>query len=368
MHKLQMVILGFIACVMMIINNAQAEPYIPSTPDEIIAEWNYPTAEKLRSAKTQQHLQPQNAAATAALANEYLLQAAQPGYSRLYGLAQAALKPFIDNNSDSVAIWLAWAQVKQHQHQFAEAQQALQKIFITEPTHITAHLLAARIYLVQDNPPAARNSCLKLFGHADLLTLGVCSLEATSQLGLTELTNSYAELQQLVTTQGLPTDERQSWILQILADMAIRLHKPQEAETFLNQVTQKNSLSYWVQWADLQLALADAKHVVDTLTPLLQAAPDKDDALLLRLVLAEKQLQQTSSWQSLLTERIALREKRGDTQHASDLAIYYLDIHPDPEKALHWAQINIEQAREPSDKQLLARAQQQFTISQFTEK
>lgn len=367
MHKLQMLISGFIACAI-IVNCAAAEPYTPSSPDDIIAEWHYPTAEKLRRAKTQKNLQPQDVVATAVLANEYLRQAAQPGYSRLYGLAQAALKPFIDNNSDSVAIWLAWAQVKQHQHDFAEAQQALQKIFIKEPANVTAQLMAARIYLVQDNPQAARNGCLKLFGYTDLLTLGACSLEATSQVGLTQLAESYAELQQLIITQGLPTDERQSWILQMLADMAIRLHKPHEAATFLEQVTRKNSLSYWVQWADVQLALANANHVLDTLTPLLDAAPDKDDALLLRVVLAEKQLQQTSSWQPLLAARIALREERGDTQHASDLAMYYLDVHPNPEKALHWAKINIEQAREPGDKQLLARAQQQLTISQFTEK
>lgn len=368
MHKVKIFIMRLICIVCCLqVTIAQTEPYIPSAPTDIIAEWDYPVSTQLRSAQTQQQLQPQNANAIAQLANEYLKQAAQLGYSRLYGSAQAILKTLIDNNSDSVAIWLAWAQVKQHQHQFTEAQQALHKVFAKDPKNIAAHLLAARIHLVQDNPQAARNACLKLFGHTDLLTMGACSLEASSQLGEKELGESYVALQQLVTTEGLPSDERQIWVLQILADMATRLNKPQDAIPFLEKVSQKNTVSYWVQWADAQLAVDNANGVLERLSALITASPDQDDALLVRLVLAEQQLSSTSHWQSVLAERIALREQRGDIQHASDLAIYYLDIDPNPQKALYWAQINIQQAREASDKRLLARAQQQHTISQTSE-
>lgn len=344
---------GMLACA-----HLMAAAYIPVSPDEIIAEWDNTPSSEVRAAKIQQHLQPQNPQAVVTLANAYLLQAAQPGYSRLYGLAQAALSPLVEKNTTRVDVLLAWAQVQQHQHHFSEAQQALDKILAQEPANITANLLAARLYLIQDNPIAAKAACLRLLGHTDVITLSACSLEALSMNGEKALTDSFAQLQHLLQQHGLPDDERQTWILQIMADMAMRSNQPQFAVNFLEQSTHKRSLSYWVQWADAQLANNNAQTVLDKLKEITLSAPEADDALLIRLALAEKKLNHSPHWQLQLADRIQLREARDDQAHAADLAVYYLDIAPDHEKALHWAERNWQQAREPNDKQLLARARQ----------
>jgi predicted Zn-dependent protease len=343
---------------MIICTSVKATPYIPSTPDEIVAEWSSTLSSELRVAQTQGRLQPQDPKIAVQLANAYLTQATQPGYSRLYGLAQAVLKPHIEKNTNDSDIWLSWAQVQQHQHRFFVAQEALKKILVQQPNNITANLIAARLYLIQDNPAAAQTACLRLLGHADLITLSVCSLEARSLQGEKELADSFAQLQKLSQEQGLPGDERQTWVLQILADMAMRLNQPQAAVNFLEQSTRKDSLSYWVQWADAQLATNNPQAVMDALTKIISRAPEADDALLIRLTLAEKKLNRTPHWQLKLAERVQLREARDDQAHAADLAIYYLDIIPVAEKALYWAERNWQKAREPSDKQLLARAQQ----------
>lgn len=345
-----------------------AEAYVPTQPEQVIAQWNTTPSENLRALQMQQRLQPNNPTTIAQLANQYLVQAAQPGQSRLYGVAEALLKPLIENNTHDLSILLAWAQVQQHQHRFAIAQAVLQKILTQEPDNNTANLLNARLYLIQGNTAAAQAACMRLLGHADLLTLSACTLEARSTLGDKELSESYAQLQHIVITQGLPEDERQVWVIQILADMAVRLHQPQTALDFLKPIKSKNSLSVWTQWADVNLALENNQIVIDELTVLVHTSSQADDSLLVRLAIAEKKMASTNHWQTQVRERIALREQRDDQAHAADLAIYYLDIFPDADKALHWAERNWQQAREASDKQLLLRAQQAVGVAIVTEK
>ncbi len=335
-----------------------AEAYIPTAPEQIIAQWNATPSETLRSLQMQQRLQPEDPEPVLQLTNEYLAQAAQPGQSRFYGVAEAVLKPLVENNSQNFDVLLAWAQVQQHQHRFTLAQEILQNILPKQPDNNTANLLNARLYLIQGDATAAQAACMRLLGHSDLLTLSACTLEARGTLGDKELSESYAQLRQLVITQGLPADERQVWVLQILADMAVRLDQPQAALNFLNQVKSNNSLSVWVQWADINLALQNNQIVIDELTPLVSTSLQADDSLLVRLAIAEKKIAGATHWQTQVRERIALREQRDDQAHAADLAMYYLDVAPDLVKALQWAERNWQQAREASDKHLLVRAQQ----------
>ena len=333
-----------------------AAPYTPQSGDEIIARWTI-TNSTLKTLKTDLHLKPDDLVKTLELTNAYLAQAAQPGQSRFYGLAQAALKPFIEKNSSNKDLWLAWAQVQQHQHNFLIAQDALTKVLQEDPINENANLLAARIYVIQDKPLAARNACLKLLGSADLLTVTACSLEANAYLHPDDLKNNYQQLEDLIKRQGLPSDERANWLIQLLADLAMRNKEPEIAAKWLEQRLQNASVNYLAQWADVQLALNNSILVMNHLSPIVNNTPDIDDALLLRLTIAEKNLNQTNHWQTILAERVSLREQRQDSLHASELALYYLDINPNPQKALYWAKTNFSNTREYNDKQLLARAE-----------
>ncbi len=335
-----------------------AAPYTPKTADEIVAHWPLLDKNILPKATAGNHLQRQDSATIVALANRYMAQAAQPGQSRFYGLAQAVLKPLIENNSQDKNVWLVWAQVQQHQHNFSVAQLALQKVLQQDPANISANLLAARIHVILESPLAARNACLKLLGSADLFTVTACSLEANTYLNPNELDSSYKQLVQLVHAQGLPNDERGTWLIQVLADMAMRNQDPATAASWLRQRLENSSVNYLAQWADVELAMNHAPQVLSYLTGIVNNAPEMDDALLLRLALSEKKINSTSHlWEKLLSERVALREQRQDTLHANELATYYLDINPNPEKALRWATLNFASAREYGDKKLLARAE-----------
>jgi len=335
-----------------------ATPYTPKSNDEIIAHWAQASNDAVQTAKTASRLQPNDPATIVTLANAYLAQASQPGQSRFYGLAQAALKPLIEKNTQDKTVWLTWAQVQQHEHNFIVAQEAIAKVLQTDPANVNANLLAARIYVIQEKPLVARNMCLKLLGSADLLTVTACSLEANSYLHPDDLKNTYQQLADAINRQGLPSDERATWLIQLLADLALRNNDPETAATWLAQRLPNASVNYLAQWADVQLALNNSKQVLDHLTTIVNAAPEMDDALLLRLALAEKKANKDTHWQTLLTERVQLREQRQDSLHSSELALYYLDINPNPGKALYWAKTNFANTREYNDKKLLARAEE----------
>lgn len=346
--------IGFILFIAVVATTAQAETITPSSADTIIATWSVSRSAAIRTAETAAQAQPNDSTAVELLANAYLAQAPQPGEAHFYGLAQSLLKPFILNGTDNVKIWMAWAQVQQHQHAFDDAQTALRHVLEREPNNINAHLLAARIYLIKSDPVSARTACLKLLGHADLLTTSACTLEAISFQG--DLTSVYKQLTQLVERHGLPQDERGPWLTQVLADMAMRLNDPAAAEKWLEQQDIAGaSVNFLGQWADVQMSLNQPQNVLRVLQPLVEKATVIDDALLLRLALAEHTLA-GQRWQNQLHARMAQREQRADTQHASELARYYLDLNPQPQRALHWAQVNWQSAQEDSDRKLLERA------------
>lgn len=330
------------------------EPFTPPFPDTVIATW--PATERAateantldgpNSSRTPQELLQQ--------ANRYLIKASLPGQAGLYGFAEATLKPLVNKQTVDTEVLLAWARLQQHQHAFSAALAALDEVLQQDPSNISGNLLAARIYLIQQNYDGARKACMRLLGSADLFTTSACALEVASYNG--ELEASYKQLAQLVDRQGLPDDERAPWATQMLADMATRLGKSKAAAQWLDQQLTGADVSYLAQWADAQLAIDAPKRVLAHLQPIVEAAPAMDDALLLRLAKAEKTLG-GSHWQPLLAERVKLREMRQDTQHASELADYYLHIDPKPEKALYWARLNWQSAREPADEQLLREAE-----------
>lgn len=330
--------------------SAQANPETPRSRDQVVARWEPRQDQTMSVLEARWSEQPRDMLQQV---QRMLDRASRPGYSHLYGQAEKHLSVPVGNDSDRTLVWLLWAEVEQHQHKFDSALSALNRVFENDPTHVEGRLMAARIHLIQGAYEQARAHCIALIGNADLLTASVCALEVAGYQG--SLTGSYQQLQVLAERQGLPEDERGTWIVQILADMALRLGKPEEATQWLDRRFSEADVSYLLQWADAQLALSQPGEVMRRLEPIVKSAPTVDDSLALRLALAEQALE-GSQWQDYIASRMALRVQREDTEHAADLARYYLQLEPDPEKALHWAEVNWESAREHADRQLLLQA------------
>lgn len=177
-----------------------------------------------------------------------------------------------------------------------------------------------------------------------------------------KLQDSYKALQLLARQQQSIPLAQQQWLIAVLAEQAEFLHQPKQARAWLEQLlfaaqSELAPLPLWVKWADLTLK-QDATLVYQKLQHLHQHQ-QLEDALLLRLALAEQQLAEGQEYQVLMQQRVSLREQRQDTLHSADLAHYYLRLAPDPKKALYYAGLNVQQAQEPDDQLLFTLALKQ---------
>ncbi|WAJ70438.1 tetratricopeptide repeat protein [Catenovulum adriaticum] len=320
-----------------------AQSYIPKDNDFVLDSW------QVNSNKSNQ--------TSASLTDiENLLEQAQyPGKSAYnVGRANALLKPHLKQDVSGKA-WYLSARILQHQHQFQAALKDLDKSISKNKSLTSAWLLKANIHLALAQYSQARSACVSLLGQADMLTVASCSLEVESYQN--KLKASYQQLTELVERYGLPDDESQVWILQILADMAHRLGQNKTAITWLEQYSEQlKPMSLLVLWSDIQLENNNAEAVDKQLSEVVNHAEFKDDALLLRLAIAEKQMNTGTYWAEQTLARIQLRIQRNDRFHASEIARFYIDIAPNPSKALHWAEENWRMTKLAADKKLLEAA------------
>ena len=338
-----------------IVSTSLAEPFIPDSNDTIIATW--PTqdiASTLASTSASQVNSLEKAIKTS---QNLLERATQPGHSYLYGLAQTTLSPWVSGNFSNALLWVTWARIQQQKHDFTGALESLEKAIALEPSNINAHLIVARTHIIQQRYDLAKQACGAIIRTGDLLTSSVCNLEVTSHQG--SLAGSYSSLKKLAS--GLrQNDSKTPWVNANLADMAARQGLWQESEEWLETIYTEYDLSTLIEWADVKLELEKYREVTTILSAVVKRVPSSEDAILIRLALAEQHLDDdlTPSWKQQVKERVALREQREDFYHANDLAIFYLDLEPNPEKALQWAEINWQHAREYKDEALLMRARE----------
>jgi Tfp pilus assembly protein PilF len=335
---------------MVFTTTSHAESYVPSSEQSVVAKWTVPKAAK----------QPKIFIA------QLIKDASKPGLaSRYYGRASALLKPLLANNPNDLELQFYSATVLQHYHQFTQAHQLLSQILVQQPQHIAAWLMKANIHMVQGDLTAAKKACLRLLGQSSLLLSSACLLEVNAEQGKVE--QSYQQLKNIVKVTGVIPSEQSVWIKQILADLAQRQQlSPQALEHLSDIPLSQAPVSYLALWADIKLSQQHYQKILETIGPIVESSDSFDDALLLRLALAEQHAKAADAlWNQRLKQRITIRLQRNDTAHAADIARYYLDIAPDARKALHWAEINWQQAKMTPDKFLLdrAKAAQQATES-----
>lgn len=339
-----------------IANPVYSNSYIPESSQSIVANWTVPTPAK----------KPKIFIA------QLLNDASKPGLaSRYYGRANALLKPLLAENPNDVELQFYSATILQHHHQFDQAQKLLNQIVKLQPNNVSAWLMKANIHMVEGNLAEAKKACLNLLGKTSLVISSICALEVNAEQGQVE--QSYKQLKSVVKLAGDMPLAQNVWANQILADLAQRQQLSQNAIEHLSGFPLKKApVSYLVLWADIHLSQQQEDTVLETLGPIVLASDSFDDALLLRLALAEQTLNANSTlaknllnsgWKKRLSQRIEIRLQRNDTAHAADIARYYLDIQPNPLKALHWAKINWQQAKRGSDKRLLERAQLAQTVT-----
>ena len=326
---------------------AYATPFTPQADLPLPLQQALPLTEHMQKLTTLLAHTPQDDTRLE-LVRLYLRGARKPGFDAWFHHSEQLLHSVTAAGASSVSYHVLQADLQQQQHQFSQALHTLSRVFAAAPYHQQASLMAARIHLAQHHTALAQQACNRLW-QQDLFLFSVCSYEVAGRGG--DWAQSYIQLQKLWQRQTL-TPELDIWLRGILAEQAEQLQLTAAAQQWLTPVLLQAPTSLWLKWADLSLELGEAQQVYQRLEEKQQQYP-LSDGLLLRLALAERQLGDSAYYSTLLTERMDVRLARGDTDHAADLAHYFLRLKYDAKAALHWATINYQTAKEPDDMRLL---------------
>ena len=331
-----------------LISASYADSYKPAASETLVIGSALPLTEEMAAIMQRVSKQPaDNDLLT--LTALYLQGARQPGYDSWFHEAEYWLSKVSVANHANIEYQLLAADLKQQQHQFDAALARLEQVFKLQPHHLTASLMAARIYLATAQHQAAQDACARLW-QQDLFLFSVCSYEVAGRKGNWQ--QSYTALQTLYQRQQSLPITIELWLRGILAEQAEQTGQLAQARDCLNPVLAQAPTSLWLKWADLSLALADDELVYQQLMPKHQQLA-LADSLLVRLAAAEQNLNKGTIISTELAQSVKLRLARGDTDHAADIAHYYLKVNPDAEAALHWAELNYLSAKEPDDLMLL---------------
>ena len=264
------------------------------------------------------------------------------------GLLKKALRKAFQTNPTTEVRYL-YAKVLQKEHAFDGALAVLEPAQKSEQIHVNSQLLAANLYMTKGEFGEAKRLCLMLLGVASLETAATCAIDAESHTGNAQ--KSFDGLKDVTANKPLSFNSRH-----VLAELAFRTNQPEQTLNYLRDIDLASApISLVVLWSDAQLAVENFNEVLTIVPQLVKEHSDLEDALLLRLAMAEAKVGQSQIWQSRMQARVQLREQRQDSFHASDLALYYLELTDNKEKARYWAEINWQQAKLDQDRLLLQR-------------
>jgi hypothetical protein len=330
---------------------SQATPYRPTSSSTVID--TLPTGSSTYETRLITHPSGANPASPVPFAlvepqiGALLARAYSQGDPRAMGQAASLLEPYSKDNSPNVR--LLRANILQASHDFDGARRELQAILRQVPNQPDSVLMLSSIDLVQGHFDAAAQGCGQIRDMGLLVLRFACLAQVDAMTG--KLQSSRDTLQKLAGVNNGLTPEQQRWLNLILADMALRLDDPILAKSVFEQLDGSSAPSLTAR-ADWLLA-----HHAWAQTQQLLAGHTDNDALLLRLVMAELRLNDPHARDhfQLLAERMAVWQARGETAHQREQATFALMQNP-PSKALELARLNWQKQRETADVVIYANA------------
>lgn len=267
------------------------------------------------------------------------------------------LEDFLLSHPQASAEWLSMrARLAQYQHDFVAAEAFSLDAVTRNPNDISTQLLLTTIYNNLGEFDKAANVCLDLAGAIDHALVMACQLDAMFQKVPEQ--QKYTQLQAIVSAFVDHQHPQFDYIIEVLASMAVHLNDPEAALRHLGELELLDTpTSTIVLWADSQLALGRYQTLLTKLAPIAKQLPALDDAIMLRLAIAEKHSERVDSqyWQRLTDQRMQQRIADNHVDHGAVIAEYYLHLTDNPEQALTWAKANYKNAKALEDRRLLQR-------------
>lgn len=333
-----------------------AVPYVPESDDQVLETLPQTVASlrpDLRNLRAALAADPKQPGPAVKLAREYVELGKAEADPRYYGYAQGLLQPWWQSKDPPSDVLLLRALILQNRHEFDGALQDLDKLLQRQPDRSEAWLARAVILLVQARYPEAQQSCAALINFDDTLLAATCLSQVGSLMG--HGLESYRFLTESLHEAKAISPEQRQWTLTVLAEMAARLDKNEEADRyFIEALHIRRPTAYLLgAYADFLLDRNRAEEVVELL-----AGHIRIDALLLRLALAKQQLAAGDLPELIntLQARFAAGRLRQENLHQGDEARFALHLLKQPDKALKLAQANWRLQKEPKDARILLEA------------
>ena len=345
---------GFVAALSMLCCIAVAKPHVPSSDDVVLATAVAGSQSRaVRTLRSALAANPRDLQVATQLARVWLDTGRREGDPRFLSYAQATLEPWIARADAPADVLVLAASALQSLHRFDEAQALLDRALQADPQHAQAWLTTSTLLQVRGEFAAAQKACGHLVGTVDHRIALACLASAHSMSG--RLAESYRALLQVVTPSRPLGGAEQAWLLGMLGEMAVRLGDSGAAERHFESALLADPQDPYVrgELADLYLRESRFAAVIELLK-----GRESQDALLLRLAIAEKNLGTTAGahWAALYEDRYRVAQQNRDDTHLREHARYLLDVRGDARGALLAAERNWRAQREPADIRIYRRA------------
>jgi hypothetical protein len=331
-------------------------PFVPASDDVVLARLPARQAlQELAALRTAVAARRDDLPASLDLARSYIAIGRREGDPRFVGYAEAVLTPWLARTPAPEPALVLKATALQYRHQFDDSLALLDRAIALEPLDGQAWLTKAALLELRGEFTEARRACAHLTRASDQILALTCLASVNSRSG--RLAASYEALRNVsAETARLPPIIR-GWAESVLADMAERLGKDDEADLELGEAVSALPDDPYLKAAraDLLLRVGRPKEVIA-----LAGQYESNDSLLVRLAIAGQRAQSpdASRWAAAYEDRLQAAARAHDSTHTRERALYLLEVRHDVAGALAAAAANWRVQREPIDLRIYVRAAQ----------
>ncbi len=333
-----------------------AAPFTPANDSDVVERLpggaSDPAVRRVDSLRKQLAARPGDGALRLDIARRYFELAMAQGDPRFVGYASATLAPMLSTADNNAGYWLLRGLIEQYSHDFPGALTSLERAARIDPAGAEPLAWRSAIFMVQARYPEALAECTRLTPLTQPLFTTGCTTYVQAATG--QLSASYQQLGQALAAAPGADPALRLWALTRLAEYAVRLQQPQQAEAHF-----RAALALGI--TDQFLLGAYADHLLEQGRPAeavkLLADWERSDVLLLRLALAGAALKDSraAGWAGQLRDRFQAAAQRGDRLHEQEAARFELDLEKRPREALALATRNYTIQKEPRDAEVLMR-------------
>lgn len=324
-------------------------PYVPASADIVLQRVPPNTDPRVRQfdlLRRDLSRHPHDMGKAVLLAHAYIDYGRATGDARFLGRAMAVIEPWMREPAPPLPVLLVHATIQQSRHFFQASREELDAILKRDPGNAQALLTLATVAMVQGDVELANQSCVQLTNTAGNFMGMVCSASLRSVTGHGK--QAYALLSMVEDPGPKAPPEIKSWIEGLMADIAVRMGKPEQAELHFKQALQWTPGDNFLlaDYSDFLLDQKRPREVIDLI-----GNNTESDTSFLRVVLAEQALglPQAGRDAEAMIARFQAMDERGSHVFRREQAGFVLQVQHDPRRALALARQNWTVQRAPKD-------------------